>query len=230
MGGQGSEIVIGVDFGTTFGFPLILFHPLIDTRHSGVSWAINGGSKSIRLINNWPDPGAQNASKEKVPSSISYQNGQPLKWGYNVGLNDESFRWIKLLLEENHKYATTVEPVKNSNTLLRKIEKTAQEVVADYLKLLWEYTVEDIRKLHPDYKNLFAFRVVLTVPAIWSPAAKDRTLQAARVAGIPGDIQLVTEPEAAALATLKQKAGENELRVRNRLRTTSDLICCSYKA
>ena len=145
---------------------------------------------------------------------ISYVDGKPQKWGYNVGLTDESFRWIKVLLEENHKYVTMVEPVKDSNTLLRKIHKTAQEVVADYLKLLWDYTIDDIRKYHPDYKNIFALRAVLTVPAIWSPAAKDKTLQAAKIAGMPANIKLVTEPEAAALATLKDKAGENQLRVR----------------
>ena len=182
-------------------------------RHSGVSWAVNGGSKVIRLISNWPHPQAQNASNDKVPSSISYVNGKPQKWGYIVGLNDESFRWIKILLEEDHKYAHMVEPVKDSNTLLRKVQKTAQEVVADYLKLLWEYTIDDIRKFHPDYQNIFSIRVVLTVPAIWSPAAKDKTQQAAKLAGIPGNIQMVAEPEAAALATLKDKVEENTLKV-----------------
>lgn len=196
MSGKSSEIVIGIDFGTT---------------HSGVSWAVNGGSKVIRLINNWPDPTASTASKDKVPSSISYVNGKPQKWGYTVGLNDESFRWIKILLEENHKYVTMVEPVKDSNTLLRKVDKTAQEVVADYLKLLWDYTIDDIRKFHPDYKDIFSLRVVLTVPAIWSHRAKEKTLQAAKIAGMPGEIKLVTEPEAAALATLKDKAEENQL-------------------
>ena len=142
--------------------------------HSGVSWAVNGGSKVIRLINNWPDPLAQNASKDKVPSSISYLNGKPYKWGYTVGLTDESFGWIKVLLEENHKYVTKVATVKDSNTMLKKLDKTAQEVVADYLKLLWDYTLDDIKKLHPDYQNIFALRVILTVPAIWSPAAKDK--------------------------------------------------------
>ena len=167
----------------------------------------------IRLINNWPDPSAQNASKDKVPSSICYFNGRPQKWGYTVGLADESFKWIKVLLEENHKYVTTVEPVKDSNTLLRKVDKTAQAVVADYLKLLWDYTLDDIKKFHPEYQRIFALRVVLTVPAIWSPAAKDKTCQAARMAGMPEDIRLVTEPEAAALATLKDKAQENSLKV-----------------
>ena len=156
---------------------------------------------------------AQNASKDKVPSSISYVNGKPQKWGYTVGLTDESFKWIKILLEENHKYITTVEPVKDSNQLLTKVNKKAHEVVADYLKLLWEYTLEDIRKFHPTYQEIFTLRVVLTVPAMWSPAAKDKTLQAAQLAGMPTPIKLVTEPEAAALATLKDKAAENSLKV-----------------
>ena len=85
--------------------------------------------------------------------------------------------------------------------------------MADYLKLLWDYTLDDIKKFHPDYQDIFALRVVLTVPAIWSPTAKDKTLQAARIAGMPGNIRLVTEPEAAALATLKDKAEDNTLKV-----------------
>lgn len=170
----------------------------------------------IRLIENWPDPLSDNASKEKVPSAISYVDGKPQKWGYNVGLTDESFKWIKILLEENHQYVTTVEPVKNSNNLLTKVDKTALEVVADYLKLLWQYTLEDIRKFHPTFESIFSLRVVLTVPAIWSPTAKEKTKQAARLAGMPEGIKLVTEPEAAALATLKDKSEEgNALEVRS---------------
>ena len=148
-----------------------------------------------------------------MPSSINYVDGKPQKWGYTVGLTDESFKWIKILLEENHKYATAVEPVKDSNTLLTKINKKAHEVVADYLKLLWDYTLEDIQKFHPTFQEIFRLRVVLTVPAMWSHAAKDKTLLAARLAGMPAPIKLVTEPEAAALATLRDKAEESSLRV-----------------
>lgn len=143
-------------------------------------------------------------------------DGKPQKWGYTVGLTDESFKWIKILLEENHKYITTVEPVKDSNKMLTKVDKKAHEVVADYLRILWEYTMDDIQKFHPTFREIFALRVVLTVPAMWSPAAKDKTLQAARLAGMPSPIKLVTEPEAAALATLKDKAEDNTLKVRAR--------------
>lgn len=175
---------------------------------------MNIGSKVIRLINNWPNPIRHNSSKDKVPSSISYQDGKPFKWGYNVGLTDESFKWMKILLEENHEYTTKLEPVRDSNTLLRRLNKTADEVVSDYLKLLWEYTKDDIRRLHPEFEDIYDLRVILTVPAMWSPTAKEKTIQAARIAGMPNDIKLVTEPEAAALATLKDKAEESSLMVR----------------
>ncbi len=56
-------------------------------------------------------------------------------------------------------------------------------------------------------------QVVLTVPAMWSHKAKDKTLKAAKAAAIPGEIKMVTEPEAAALATLKDKAEAKTLKV-----------------
>lgn len=174
-----------------------------------MSWAVNGGDQIIHLINNWPNPRAQNAAYDKVPSSISYSDGKPNKWGYTVEPTDESFKWFKVLLEPNHKYTDTVEPVKNSNTLLEKIGKTPQEVAADYLRQIWDYTKEEIRTYQgQDFEEIYALRVILTVPALWSHAAKDNSLQAALAAGMPADIVLVTEPEAAALATLKDKETE----------------------
>lgn len=46
---------------------------------------------------------------------------------------------------------------------------------------------------------------VLTVPAVWSDAAKDATLKAAEKAGMGarGELKLISEPEAAAVYTLK---------------------------
>ncbi|KAI1660440.1 hypothetical protein F4813DRAFT_400656 [Daldinia decipiens] len=195
----GPEIVVGIDFGTT---------------HSGVCWAINEGQKKIRLITDWTNPQAVNANAEKVPSVISYRNGQVSNWGYEVTMREDSFRWMKILLEPEHKYAKTIEDVKKSNALLTKLNKTADEVVSDYLRALWAYTKEDIRKRIDDenWETTFRLRVVLTVPAMWSHQAKDRTVKAARAAGLPVHISMVTEPEAAALATLRGKAEEDTLR------------------
>ncbi|KAH6895964.1 hypothetical protein B0T10DRAFT_545558 [Thelonectria olida] len=198
MVGLSSEIIVGIDFGTTY---------------SGVSWAVNEGLKKIRLITDWPNLGEAIANQDKVPSTISYNNGQVANWGYEVTFRDESFKWIKILLEPNSKYATTVQEVRDSNELLRRLGKTAEEVVRDYLREIWRYTKEDIRKRvgDNDWENNFSIHIVFTVPAMWSHLAKDKTLKVARAAGLPGNIKLVTEPEAAALATLHDKAEENSL-------------------
>ena len=130
-----------------------------------------------------------------------------------VGYNDESFRWIKILLEDSHEFHNTIEPVINARNLLRKVGKTADEVVADYLKCLWEYTLDDIKRKYPDYQLMFSLRVIVTVPAIWSQRAQVRTLQAAMTAGLPHDIELVTEPEAAAIAAFREKVENDTIQV-----------------
>ncbi|KPM39250.1 hypothetical protein AK830_g7310 [Neonectria ditissima] len=198
MNSLNSEIMVGIDFGTT---------------HSGVSWAINEGNKKIRLITDWPNLGDSISNQDKVPSVISYRNGRVANWGYEVSTKEESFKWVKLLLEPESKYTKTVQEVRDSNSLLQKLNKTAEEVISDYLRVIWRYTKEDIRKRvgDDDWEDTYTVHVVLTVPAMWSHAARDKTLKAARDANMPRSIRLVTEPEAAALATLRDKADENAL-------------------
>lgn len=181
-----------------------------------MSWAVNGGTKLVRVITNWPNPSAgRNPNSEKVPSIIAYDNDCPGKWGYDVGDADKSFRWIKILLEPESEYSGKSEQVKKSNELLEQINKQAVDVVADYLTKVWEYAMKEIaRKQGVNFRDSYKLKVVMSVPAMWTPVAKEKTLQAARQAGLGTDISLVTEPEAAALATLKDKDEMQELQVR----------------
>ncbi|KAK7701749.1 hypothetical protein SLS57_011631 [Botryosphaeria dothidea] len=192
-----SEIVVGIDFGTTY---------------SGVSWAVNGGSKKVRLIDNWPNPKAANATHEKVPSVISYRDGRVRHWGYEVDQTADAFafRWFKLLLDPGQKYGSNaVRPLQQSKKLLEALGKSAQDVVTDYLAQLWAWVQDDIGRYNgAHWTSIYSLKVVLTVPAIWSPLAKDNTERAAKAAGMPEDILLVTEPEAAALAVLKDTTSE----------------------
>ncbi|KAH8690418.1 hypothetical protein GQ44DRAFT_833025 [Phaeosphaeriaceae sp. PMI808] len=190
-----SEIVVGIDFGTTY---------------SGVSWVVNGGKKLIRVINDWPNPNSAVATSDKVPSKISYENGQPHHWGFEVNFKEDSFRWIKLLLDPESKFGRESEAVLNTHKLLRTLGKTAETVATDLLRLIWTYTKEDISRVRgDDWESSYTLSVVLTVPAIWSPKAKEKTLQIARQAGLPDNLKLVSEPEAAALAVLNEKNDED---------------------
>ncbi|OCL06073.1 actin-like ATPase domain-containing protein [Glonium stellatum] len=185
------EIVVGIDFGTTY---------------SGVSWAIRSQDdypNPIRVITNWPHPGRPNATNDKVPSVISYKNGIPSQWGYMAERLDDSCHWFKLRLDK----PKNIEEPKHFKIRPRGLKKTAQDMAADYLRMIWEYTKSDISEQlgNIEWGRTHALKVILTVPAVWSATAKSRTLEAARIAGLPANIVLVPEPEAAALAILRDK-------------------------
>ncbi|KAJ4292499.1 hypothetical protein N0V90_009161 [Kalmusia sp. IMI 367209] len=181
-----SEIVVGIDFGTTY---------------SGVSWAVNGGTKTIRLINDWPNPTSTVANSDKVPTKISYKDGSPHNWGYAVDFKEESFRWIKLLLDPKNKIGRNAEAVLTSTRLLGTLNKTAEEVAADYLRLIWDYTKNDIQRVRDVFSQyqqsgLKLRKTRLSKLPAWR--ACQRIFPWSR------------KPEAAALAVLKERKQEDE--------------------
>lgn len=191
-----SEIVVGIDFGTTY---------------SGVSWAINGGNKKIRVVNDWPNPDSSLLTNDKVPTKITYQNWKANRWGYSIELKEQPLSWFKLLLDPNNKINKESDKVTDVLRQLVALNKSPEDIAADYLRKIWQYTKEDIQKVRgDDWAEIYTVRAVLTVPAIWSDSAKDRTMRIAHLAGLPEDISLVTEPEAAALAVLREKKDDGE--------------------
>jgi hypothetical protein len=97
--------------------------------------------------------------------------------------------------------------------LLAKSGKGAVAVVADYLAQVYKHTKDELIKRYGDlFMRTTDIQCVLTVPAIWSDAAKNATLTAARSAGMGPNLTLTSEPEAAAVYTL-QDIQPNRLRV-----------------
>ncbi|KAF4984272.1 hypothetical protein FZEAL_484 [Fusarium zealandicum] len=89
---------------------------------------------------------------------------------------------------------------------ITKDGESAKDLTKVYLSCLHEHFVSILEKqLSPGIARSTPMDFVVTVPAIWSPAAKQATEQAAAMAGFCGNqrIQLISEPEAAALYTLK---------------------------
>jgi hypothetical protein len=186
--------------------------PNLLLSYSGVSWARNAGKKDVRVITDWPKPGYHNSNAEKVPSCISYKDGRPDKFGYLVGHSDTSPQGFKLLLDPSGQHSEEVKLV--GNNIPFDFRKPPIEVATDYLRWIWKYALEDIARIEPrSVKNDSELKVVLTVPAIWNEQAKDQILQAARKAEMPPNIKLVREPEAAALAVLREKAELGDLKV-----------------
>jgi hypothetical protein len=179
----------------------------------------------VRVIITWP--GKTNFKHFKVPTTIRYHNNGHRSWGFQASKDDPAtLQWFKLLLVDEKDMAPEVKScsyILEAKAALKRAGKQPQEVVRDYLSLVWAYTIESINKhFRHEIIDYLPFRVVLTAPATWAttPNASERLFQAAQQSGILdkrscGDtvLKIVAEPEAAAFATLLDACRDRELEV-----------------
>lgn len=161
-------------------------------------------------------------TSDKVPTEIGYtdvtpKNGstssfeasskavQNVKWGFQFKPEETRLRCIKLFLDRNQKLPHFVSPLETA-AQLRKCEKTVMEATSDFLAQIYKHTMETLTRRYGEaFIGMTKTQFVLTVPAVWSDAAKAATLKAAEKAGMgkQHELQLISEPEAAAVYTLK---------------------------
>jgi molecular chaperone DnaK (HSP70) len=175
------------------------------------------------VVQSWPG----GSGFINVPSTIRYQNGGGKSWGYQAAKDDPStIQWFKLLLVDDKNMddnIRTCEYISSARDAISKAKKQPQEVVKDYLALVWEHIVESMAKfLGDDVVESFPFRVVLTVPATWfeTPRASDRLQEAAKEAGIMDhrvcgatQLDVASEPEAAAFQVLRDSREDQNISV-----------------
>ncbi|THV47569.1 hypothetical protein BGAL_0302g00120 [Botrytis galanthina] len=200
---SGHKIVIGIDYGTTY---------------SGVSYVTtdNAGLEDITIMSPWPgDPHVS----WKTPTRIAYSQENPKiknnKWGFEVTSKMKSYSWTKLLLDKNAAAMEHDDPSLTSMTGSGMLQlppfRDAAGVCEDYLHEVYNHVSSILREQMTDltFDNT-PMECWVTLPAVWSEEAKDATLKAAKNAGFgkrPGDeIFTIAEPEAAAIATLKEYA------------------------
>ncbi|KAI0439053.1 hypothetical protein F4803DRAFT_568959 [Xylaria telfairii] len=208
-----STLVIGIDFGTTY---------------TGVSWLLfkeNAPAREPEVVTHWLSALSNNNDRNKVPSRIHYdeETGET-KWGYNIPTDVQPLKWFKLLLLEKKDLPANLQDsshIQTARDMMEKLGKTAVEIVGDYLKVLWNHVISEIE----DEKGTSLIRgtryhVVLSIPAIWKDYARDRMREAAKRAGIfdhriAGETTLdfISEPEAAALATLPELDNRDDLAI-----------------
>jgi molecular chaperone DnaK (HSP70) len=122
--------------------------------------------------------------------------------------------WTKLQLEgpQNGESARIQQELES---IVEGSNKAPVEIAADFLRQLKEHLVANLdQKYGKELWRTLPITLVITVPAVWSDAAKDRTFQAFQKAGFNSrDIPLLrkqiltTEPEAAAIHTIKTMRG-----------------------
>ncbi|KAF5258229.1 hypothetical protein FOXYS1_11211 [Fusarium oxysporum] len=170
------KIIVGVDFGTTY---------------SGVAWAENRNPSRRTCITQWPVSSAnkEGQSSDKVPTRIRY-NGDKIEWGFSVPVNapqHEVVDWFKL-------------------TEGARSGRNVDELVTDFISQLLDHLMYTLReKLGSGLVDSTPLQFVITVPAIWSDLAKEKTKKACEQAMISVSehhVHLVSEPEAAAIYAL----------------------------
>ena len=195
------KLIVGVDFGTTY---------------SGVAAAYSATPDDVDIIKTWP--GGNGITSDKVPTEISYDVKETtvdhvddakvqasIKWGFQFKPEESRLRCVKLFLDRNQKLPHFVSPLETA-AQLRKCNRTVMDAVSDYLTKIYEHTMETLtRRYGESFMNSTEVDFILTVPAVWSDAAKNATLQAAERAGMGSrhELKLISEPEAAAVYTLK---------------------------
>ncbi|KAK8190997.1 uncharacterized protein BKA78DRAFT_331288 [Phyllosticta capitalensis] len=198
------KIIVGIDYGTTY---------------SGISYVTSNAKSTdqIEIINSWP-------GSDEVPTRISYSAENPGhksdKWGFTVSSSSISYSWTKLLLDGNTTLTEFDDPslrdLFGQGMMRLPHHKTASQVCSDYMKALQEHMVQTLcKKFGNRLYDTTPIDLFLTVPAIWSDAAKNATREAARLAGFANrsfdTVTIISEPEAAALAALKPHLEINSL-------------------
>ncbi|KAI1746422.1 hypothetical protein F4680DRAFT_401390 [Xylaria scruposa] len=195
------RLVIGIDFGTTY---------------SGVAWAtkVDFDNGQVNFITSWPGNGREEG---KVPTELWYGDDEDgMAWGYDIPVDAEPFRWFKLLLLRDEDIDPEVQEtgfLSRSRDMMNESGKTAVDLIADYMRLLWEHIMSTIERARGDsVVDGLPIHVVITVPAIWKGYARNAMKEAAKKSGIldfrlAGETKLTfaPEPEAAALPTLLEQ-------------------------
>lgn len=154
------------------------------------------------LSQSWP--GGANLTSPKVPSKISYEK-EGIKWGFQIKPFQTCIECFKLCLDPNLRPPDFVS-LPYIYAQLQQHGKSVQDVVRDYLQMLYDHTITMLtRSLGQTFVENTRIEFILTCPAVWSDRSKNATLQAAEGTGMAKSckIRLISEPEAAALYTLK---------------------------
>jgi hypothetical protein len=216
---KGNRLVVGLDYGTTYtGKCILYFVQRRLTDFVGVSYCETSDTgmneKNIKVVNNWPSRHTKIGTKEKVPSEIAYSR-EGTQWGSLIPPNVPRHMWTKLQLDGTQT-GEAAEVLKEQPA--RSLTKQPVDIIADFLSHVKDHFVNTLdEEYRREVWSTLPITLVVTVPAVWSDAAKDGTLQAVRQAGFNtvcfpslDCTLLATEPEAAAIYTITTLRGTTQ--------------------
>ncbi|KAH6856361.1 hypothetical protein B0I37DRAFT_425624 [Chaetomium sp. MPI-CAGE-AT-0009] len=202
-----NTIIVGIDFGTTY---------------SGVAFTWSKKIERMEVISSWDSELHSNSDEEKTPTAISFGPKGKVNWGYGIPFDSQQGKWFKLLLIDDKDLPDDVRKsakIKEARAYLKNHNKTPVAVIAGFLRLLWNHCNQRVTEtVSRSLVNYSKFHIVITLPAIWPDYARNRMREAAEQAGmlsarVAGETKLsfISEPEAAALATLSDMEGRCDI-------------------
>lgn len=123
--------------------------------------------------------GLEGRTQPKVPTAILYdpQDSTKFKWGGQLTWRDDHVQGVKLLLDPKQTRPSYL-PSSSAKREMRRLPKDVVDVVADFMAAMYKHALEKIGARVPrDYLDLCEKSFVLSVPAVWSDKAKERTIQ-----------------------------------------------------
>lgn len=189
---------------------------------SGISYSYSTDPNKIYVMMNWDD---FNEDRVKIPSALEFTS-QGVIWGGDVKDSPDALRWFKLALVNPSNLDVGVRDsvqIRNARSALQDLGMSPVEAISTYMKHMWEHFIEKLKDEEGEETvDTSRFRVVFTIPAIWPNYARSLMEQAVKKAGIhkrrpagKTEVEFVSEPEAAALATLSSIDARHSIEVCN---------------
>jgi hypothetical protein len=196
------------------------------SRFSGVAWAYSGEPDEIEQVTSWDAKLNHCSDVDKAPTQLFYGDcDEETTWGYSVPTDKDALKWFKLLLLDERDVPADVSEstqISEATCLQKKAKRCPVEIIGCFLQKLWKHSIDSIKRtLGAELLQKCQFHVVVTLPAIWPPYAQQRMKQAANLSGILKErdcgetvLRFISEPEAAALATIKDLSKRSTIKVR----------------
>lgn len=198
-----------------------------------MAWARARGELYVHLVTNWNSVLSRCSTLEKVPSKLFFDPEmddatilEQLFWGYNVPLGITSLEWFKIMLLEAKDipfHLATAPKYIEALGVLEKLQKSPSWILSAYLRGLWNHVLKAIaRTVGQSCVDACNLHIVITLPAIWPHYVQKRVSDAARAAGMLNSratggvpkLSFISEPEAAAMATLQDVSTQPDIKVR----------------
>jgi hypothetical protein len=197
--------------------------------YAGVSFCETTGAQSdedrVQIVQDWPSVNTMIGTKEKVPSEIAYTDSKVL-WGGTIPAHTPRHMWTKLELDGLKIGEAEKIRVELASLILEGSFRPRHpvNVIADFLAEIKNHLIVNLdRQYGSDLWRTLPTTLVVTVPAVWSDVAKDRTMHAVDQAGFNSscfpqlcNVVTTTEPEAASIYTINTLKGtvqDNDLEV-----------------